>query len=128
MRQVLPAKHSAVFDFALRLWLHLVVDVSQPAALLVQVDLGVDLDDGVFDQSQRPRQVLVLRCSRWSQRKTIRPQGVFSIGRFDWTEAGPSVLLRIRSTRTGYFVMRCVTSRMHSGTPNRRTMDKLLIF
>lgn len=41
---------------------------------------------------------------------------------------GPSVLLSIRSTRTGYLVMRCVTSRMHSVTPNRRTMGRLLIF
>lgn len=34
----------------------------------------------------------------------------------------------MRSTRTGYLVIRCVTSKMHSGTPNRRTIDRLLIF
>lgn len=67
--QVFPAKHSAVFDFSLRLWLHLAVDVLQSTAFLVQIDQGVDLDDGVLDQNQRPGQVLVLRCSRWRRRE-----------------------------------------------------------
>lgn len=134
LRQVFPAKHSTVFDFPLRLWLHLAVDVLQSTAFLVQIDQGVDLDDGVFDQGQRPGQVLVLRCSRWrwrGKKKSLdTPQGAFRGRCFcGWvSKAGPSVLLRMRSTSTGYFVMRCVTSRMHSGTPNRRTMDKLLIF
>lgn len=41
---------------------------------------------------------------------------------------GPSVLQRMRSTSTGYLVMRWVTNRIHSVTPNLRTMDRLLIF
>lgn len=63
MSEVFPAEHSAVFDFSLCLWLHLAVDVSESTAFLVQVDQGVDLDDGVLDQSQRSGQVLVLCCS-----------------------------------------------------------------
>lgn len=140
LRQVLPAEHAAVFDFPLRLWLHLAADVLQSTAFLVQVDQGVDLHDGVLDQGQRAGQVLVLRCSRWTRRERGKKKNtasldlmvffLFFFGCFSGcvSTAGPSVLLRMRSTRTGYFVMRCVTSRMHSGTPSRRTMDKLFTF
>lgn len=40
----------------------------------------------------------------------------------------PSVFCMSRSTRVGYFVMRWVTNRKHSGIPNLRTMASWPIF
>lgn len=40
----------------------------------------------------------------------------------------PSVFCMIRSTRIGYFVMRWVTNRKHSGIPNLRTRGSWPIF
>lgn len=64
LRQVLPPKHSAVFDFPQCLWLHLVVYVSESRVLLVDINQSVDLNDGVFNQTQCPSQILVLLCTR----------------------------------------------------------------
>lgn len=132
LRQVLPPKHTPVFELSQRLWLHLVVYVSESGVLLVHVDLRVHLDDGLFDQTQSSGQVLVLLCPScgWEEPRMSSgiPQYGCMISSGGGGKAGPSVLLRMRSTRTGYLVMRCVTSRMHSVTPNLRTMGRLLIF
>lgn len=67
--QVLPAKHSAIFDFPQCLWLHPVVYVSESRVLLVEINQRVDLDNGVFNQTQRPSQVLMLFCTSWRWKK-----------------------------------------------------------
>lgn len=67
--QVLPAKHSAIFDFSQCLWLHLVVYVLESRVLLVEINQSVDLNDGVFNQTQRPSQILMLLCTRYRQKK-----------------------------------------------------------
>ncbi|TNN89327.1 hypothetical protein EYF80_000615 [Liparis tanakae] len=54
LRQVLPAKHSAIFDLSQGLWLHLVVYVSESRVLLMEINQRVDLNDGVFNQTQSP--------------------------------------------------------------------------
>lgn len=49
--QVFPAKHSAILDFSQRLWLHLVVYVSETRGLLREINQCVHLDNGVFNQT-----------------------------------------------------------------------------
>lgn len=61
--QVFPPKHAAIFELSQRLWLHLVVYVLKSGVFLVDVDLRVHLDDGLFDQTQRSSQIRVLFCS-----------------------------------------------------------------
>lgn len=61
--QVFPAKHSAIFDFPQCLWLHLVVYVPESRVLLVDVNQRVNLNDGVFNQTQSPSQFLMLLCT-----------------------------------------------------------------
>lgn len=61
--QVFPAEYSAIFDFAQCLWLHLVVNISESRGLFMEVDQCIHLDDGVFDQTQRPGQVFMLICA-----------------------------------------------------------------
>lgn len=53
-QQVLPAKHSAIFDFSHSFRLHLVVYVSESRQLLVEINQRVHLNDGIFDQTQSP--------------------------------------------------------------------------
>lgn len=60
--QVLPAEQQAVFLPALGLWLQAQANLSQTSGFLVFAHLTVDLGDGVFDQSQRANQGLVLLC------------------------------------------------------------------
>jgi len=63
--EVLPSKHSTIFNFSQSLWLQLVVYVSKSRVLLVDINQRIHLYDGVFNQTQCPRQILMLLCSRW---------------------------------------------------------------
>lgn len=57
--QVLPAKHSAIFDFPQRLWFHLVVYVSEPRGFLMEINQRVHLSNFVFNQTECPGQLLM---------------------------------------------------------------------
>lgn len=136
--KVLPAKHPAVFDFSQRLWLQLDVYVSESRVLLMEINQRVHLYNGVFNQTQRLSQVLVLICTSYKQKRKENKLQILetltSYVKLIWTvimiylTERPSVLCRMRSTSTGYLVIRCVTNKIHSVTPNLRTMERLLIF
>lgn len=49
LRKVLLPENTSVFDLPQRLGLHLGDDLPEPHFLLIETDLGVHLNDGVFD-------------------------------------------------------------------------------
>lgn len=63
LRQVFSAKHSAIFDFSKRLGLHFAVYISKSRVLLVEINQCVNLNDGVFNQTEWPSQTLMLLCT-----------------------------------------------------------------
>ena len=67
--QVLSVEHTAIFDLAEGLGLHLVGDVSESRGLLMQVDHGIHLDDAVFNQTKRPGQLLVFLRTHWREER-----------------------------------------------------------
>lgn len=59
-QEVLSAEHPSVLRPAQGLGLRPGGDVTEPLGLLVLVHQAVHLHDGVFDEAQRPHQLLVL--------------------------------------------------------------------
>lgn len=49
LRKVFLTKDASIFDFPVGLGLHLGGDFPEPCFLLVEIDLGVHLNYGVFD-------------------------------------------------------------------------------